>query len=180
MPLARKRRPGAPLSLDPHFSHWERCGLTILNTQQRATIGEGIFGGAPPHNIEAEQCLLGAILITNKAFAHAERHVAADDFFEPIHRQIFEACASLIGAGKLASPITLKTFLPPDFDIEGLKLGRYIARLAVLAYSGALMMVVASAVRDLANRRRHDRCRARLHFRPEHGTAGDHAGGDRG
>ena len=154
MPLARKRRPGAPLSLDPHFSHWERCGLTILNTQQRATIGEGIFGGAPPHNIEAEQCLLGAILITNKAFAHAERHVAADDFFEPIHRQIFEACASLIGAGKLASPITLKTFLPPDFDIEGLKLGRYIARLAAEATTIINAPEYAKTVRDLANRRR--------------------------
>src|SRR3984893_7469473 len=73
VPSARKSHPGAPLSLDPHFSHRERYGLTILNTQQRATVGESIFGGAPPHNIEAEQCLLGAILINNEAYAAATR-----------------------------------------------------------------------------------------------------------
>jgi replicative DNA helicase len=125
-----------------------------LNTQQRATLGEGIFGGAPPHNIEAEQCLLGAILINNEAFTHAEPHVAADDFFEPIHRQIFEACASLIGACKLASPITLKTFLPADLDIEGLKLGQYLARLAAEATTIINAPDYAKTVRDLANRRR--------------------------
>jgi replicative DNA helicase len=132
----------------------ERCGLTILNTQQRATVGESIFGGAPPHNIEAEQCLLGAILINNEAFAHAEPHVGADDFFERIHRQIFEACAVLIGAGKLASPVTLKTFLPADLDIEGMKLGQYLARLAAEATTIINAPHYAKIVRDLANRRR--------------------------
>src|SRR5438128_10875397 len=96
-------------------------------------IAEGIFGGASPHNIEAEQCLLGAILINNEAFAESEPHVAADDFFEPIHRQIFEVCASLIGAGRGATPVTLKTFLQADLDIQGVPLGRYIARLAAEA-----------------------------------------------
>jgi DnaB-like helicase N terminal domain len=74
----------------------ERYGLTILNTQQRATVGESIFGGAPPHNIEAEQCLLGAILINNEAYAAATPFVDADDFFEPVHCQIFKVCAALI------------------------------------------------------------------------------------
>jgi replicative DNA helicase len=102
----------------------ERCGLTILNTQQRVTIGEGIFGGAPPHNIEAEQCLLGAILINNEAYAAATPFVDADDFFESIHCQIFKVCAALIAAGNLATPITIKTFLPADLDIAGMKLSQ--------------------------------------------------------
>ena len=41
MPRTRKRRPGAPLSPDPHSSHRQRCDLTILITQQHAAVGEG-------------------------------------------------------------------------------------------------------------------------------------------
>ena len=77
---------------------------------------------ALPHNIEAEQCLLGAILINTQAYATASPYVEADDFFEPINRQIFEVCASLIATGKLATPITLKAFLPADRDIAGMTL----------------------------------------------------------
>jgi replicative DNA helicase len=125
-----------------------------LNTQQRATVGEGIFGGAPPHNIEAEQCLLGAILVNNEVYAVVSPNVEADDFFEPIHCQIFEVCASLIVTGKLASPVTLKTFLPADLDIAGMKLGQYLARLAAEATTVINAPDYAKTVRDLANRRR--------------------------
>ena len=153
MPSARKRHPGAPLSLDPHFSHRERYGLTILNTQQRVTIGEGIFGGAPPHNIEAEQCLLGAILINNEAYAAATPFVDGDDFFESIHCQIFKVCAALIAAGNLATPITIKTFLPADLDIAGMKLSQYLARLAAEAATIINAPDFAKTIHDLAMRR---------------------------
>jgi hypothetical protein len=74
---------------------------------------EGAFGGSEPHNIEAEQCLLGAILINNEAFAAVAALVDAEDFFEPINQEIFMICCELIRAGKLVSPITVKTFVPP-------------------------------------------------------------------
>ena len=114
-------------------------------------MGEGIFGGAPPHNIEAEQCLLGAILINNQAYAVVSPNVEADDFFEPIHRQIFEVCASLIVTGKLATLITLKTFLPADLDIAGMKLNQYLARLVAEATTIINAPDYAQTVRDLAN-----------------------------
>lgn len=131
----------------------ERCGLTILNTQQCATVRESISGGPRPHNIEAEQYLLGAILINNEAYATAIPFVDADDFFEPIHCQIFEVCAALIAAGNLATPITIKTFLPADLDIAGMKLSQYLAHLAAEAVTIINAPDFAKTIHALAMRR---------------------------
>src|SRR5713226_2009062 len=65
----------------------------------------------PPHNIEAEQALLGAILVNNDAFDRVSDFLKPEHFSEEVHRRIFDVAAQLIRAGKLASPITLKTFL---------------------------------------------------------------------
>src|ERR1700691_663190 len=88
---------------------------------------------APPHNIEAEQALLGAVLVNNEAFYRVSDFLEPKHFFEPIHQRIFELAAGLIRASKLATPVTLKTFLPADFDIAGLSLNQYLARLAAEA-----------------------------------------------
>src|SRR6202035_6146554 len=69
---------------------------------------------APPHNIEAEQALLGAILVNNEAFYRVSDFLEPKHFFEPIHQRIFELAGGLVRANKLATPVTLKTFLPPD------------------------------------------------------------------
>ncbi len=70
-----------------------------------------------PHNIEAEQALLGAILVNNEALYRVSDFLEPEHFFEPIHQQIYDIARSLIRTGKLASPVTLKTFLPADVDI---------------------------------------------------------------
>jgi len=86
-----------------------------------------------PHNIEAEQALLGAILVNNEAFYRVSDFLEPKHFFEPIHQRIYELTAGLVRAGKLATPVTLKTFLPADFDIAGLTVNQYLARLAAEA-----------------------------------------------
>src|SRR5262245_44426189 len=86
-----------------------------------------------PHNIEAEQSLLGAILVNNEALYRVADFLKQEHFFEPIHQQIFEIAQSLIRTGKLASPVTLKTFLPADVDIAGMSVAQYLARLAAEA-----------------------------------------------
>src|SRR3954463_10804159 len=86
-----------------------------------------------PHNLEAEQALLGAILVNNEAFYRVSDFLEPGHFFEPLHQKIFELAASLIRAGKLASPVTLKTFLPVDLDVAGLNINQYLARLAAEA-----------------------------------------------
>jgi replicative DNA helicase len=86
-----------------------------------------------PHNIEAEQALLGAILINNEAFYRVSDFLESRHFFEPIHRQVFEVISSLVRANKVATPVTLTTFLRADADIAGLSLNQYLARLAAEA-----------------------------------------------
>src|SRR5467141_3164014 len=86
-----------------------------------------------PHNIEAEQSVLGAILVNNDAFYRVSDFLEPRHFFEPIHQKVYEVTASLVRVGKTATPITLKTFLPPDIDVAGLTVSQYLARLAAEA-----------------------------------------------
>ena len=64
-----------------------------------------------PESIEAEQAVLGAILLGNPTLAAVAPHVSVEDFGESVHQRIFDVASQLIAAGKPASPITLKTFL---------------------------------------------------------------------
>src|SRR5207247_9581316 len=86
-----------------------------------------------PHNIEAEQSLLGAILVNNEALYRVSDFLEPLHLFEPIHQQIYDIARSLIRTGKLASSVTLKTFLPADINIGGLTAAQYLARLAAEA-----------------------------------------------
>src|SRR6476620_11543601 len=106
-----------------------------------------------PQNIEAEQALLGAILVNNEAFYRVSDFLEPQHFFEPIHAKIFELGASLIRAGKVASPVTLKTFLPPDLDVAGLTASQYLARLAAEATTVINAEDYGRTVYDLAIRR---------------------------
>ena len=106
-----------------------------------------------PHNIEAEQSLLGAILVNNEAFYRVSDFLDPTHFFEPIHQQIYEIAQSLIRTGKLASPVTIKTFLPADSDIAGMTVAQYLARLAAEATTIINASDYGRTVYDLAVRR---------------------------
>ncbi len=87
---------------------------------------------SPPHNIEAEQALLGAILINNEAFYRVSDFLESKHFFEPIHAEIFDLAGRLIHLSKRADPISLKGHLA-ERDIEGLSVSQYLARLVAEA-----------------------------------------------
>jgi len=106
-----------------------------------------------PHNIEAEQALLGAILVNNEAFYRVSDFLEPRHFFEPVHQKIYEIAASLVRAGKVASPVTLKTFLPADADIGGLTVSQYLARLAAEATTVINAADYGRTIYDLALRR---------------------------
>lgn len=61
----------------------------------------------PPHSIEAEQSLLGAMLLSEHAVSAVANIVTADDFYKPAHRHIFDAIQSLYGAGQGVDPVTV-------------------------------------------------------------------------
>src|SRR6187397_2273020 len=106
-----------------------------------------------PHNIEAEQSLLGAILVNNDAFYRVSDFLEPKHFFEPIHQTIFETAGSLIRMGKVATPVTLKTFLPADTDIGGMTVGQYLARLAAEATTIINAQDYGRTIYDMALRR---------------------------
>lgn len=105
------------------------------------------------HNIEAEQNLLGALLINNDAYHRVEKIVEARHFFEPIHRNTFEIIGHLISAGKLASPVTLRQFLPADMKIGEMGAREYLARLAAEAVTIINAPDFARLIRDLSDHR---------------------------
>jgi len=61
----------------------------------------------PPHNLQAEESLLGAMLLSKDAIAAALETCSTDDFYKPAHGHIFEAIQSLYGQGEPADPVTV-------------------------------------------------------------------------
>jgi replicative DNA helicase len=121
------------------------AALSISDSERRAMANVEVFPTRlparvdapapriPPANIEAEQALLGAILINNDAYDRVSDFLKPEHFVEEIHRRIYEIAGSLIRAGKIASPITLKTFLGEHDLGQGLTVQQYLLRLAVEA-----------------------------------------------
>src|SRR5438445_13530307 len=107
--------------------------MAVESFARKPAEGTGPSYRIAPHNIEAEQALLGAILVNNEALYRVSDFLEPFHFFEPIHQQIYDHARSLVRTGKLASPITLKTFLPADIDIAGLTVPQYLARRAAEA-----------------------------------------------
>ena len=106
----------------------------------------------PPANVEAEQALLGAILINNDAFDRVSDFLRSEHFVQEIHRRIYEIAGTMIRQGKLATPVTLKTFLG-DHDLGGVTVPQYLARLATEATTIINAYDYGRSIYDLALRR---------------------------
>ena len=106
-----------------------------------------------PQNLEAEQALLGAILVNNEAFYRVSDFLEASHFFEPVHRRIYQVAGELIRANKIANPVTIKTFLPADLAIGDITLNQYLAPLAAEATTIINAEDYGRSVYDLALRR---------------------------
>src|SRR3546814_20638827 len=65
---------------------------------------------APPTSIEAEQALLGAILVNNRAFEQVSEFLRPEHFAVPVHARIFDAIGKQIGRGQEAKPPTLQFY----------------------------------------------------------------------
>ncbi len=105
-----------------------------------------------PHNLEAEQALLGAILVNNEAYDRVSDFLRPEHFFEALHGRIFEVITKLLKAGKVATPITLKTYLP-DLDLGGMTVPQYLVRLATSATTIINALEYGRTIYELALRR---------------------------
>lgn len=96
-----------------------------------ASIDPGAVYREAPHNEEAEQALLGAILMNNRAYEKVSEFLRSQHFYDPGHQRIYEVISKSIEEGRTANPVTLKTYLDndPEFSAEGGG-GAYLAQLA--------------------------------------------------
>jgi replicative DNA helicase len=109
--------------------------------------------GSAPHNLEAEQAFIGALLYENEVFNSVADWLRAEHFYDPVHGRIFEAAARLIQSGNLADAVTLKTRLESDAGLKELGGPVYLAELMREAPEGATAPEYARIVYDLALRR---------------------------
>jgi replicative DNA helicase len=109
---------------------------------------------AAPHNLEAEQALLGAILFDNETYNRITARLEPKHFYDPVHGRIFAACAETISAGNLADGVTMRERFARD---GGLKEIGGAAYLLTLLEAAAKLSVhaqeYANLVYDLALRR---------------------------
>ena len=109
---------------------------------------------AAPHNIEAEQALLGAILVNNEAHDRVSGFLDPGHFFDPLHAQIYETAAKLIAAGKQANPITLRTFFENSEPIDQTTtVPQYLGRLSANATTVINARDYGRTIYDLGIRR---------------------------
>ena len=107
----------------------------------------------PPSNLEAEQALLGALLVNNEAASLVSAFLLPEHFFLPVHGRIYDAVLRMIERGQIANPVTLKHYFERDEGLEQAGGGQYLARLAGSAVTVINAEHYGRAIHDLALRR---------------------------
>ena len=106
-----------------------------------------------PHSIEAEQQLLGGLLNNNDLYYSLEDKVDPEHFYDPVHSRIFEIISTRIKDGKLASAVTVNTFLTEDEGLKELGGNSYLAQLMAGSVASSAIKDYSKLVYDLAIRR---------------------------
>ena len=106
-----------------------------------------------PHSIEAEQQLLGGLLNNNDLYYSLEDKVDPEHFYDPVHSRIFEIISTRIKDGKLASAVTVNTFLTEDEGLNELGGSSYLAQLMAGSVASSAIKDYSKLVYDLAIRR---------------------------
>jgi replicative DNA helicase len=106
-----------------------------------------------PWDHEAEQALLGAILINNEAYERVSSFLEDRHFYEPLHQRIFEACGRLIRKNQLASPVTLRPHFALDAAMKELGGPDYLAELTKFTPTVINATDFGRMIFDLAMRR---------------------------
>ena len=108
----------------------------------------------PPHSVEAEQSLLGALLLDNQAFDRVADLVSGEDFYRDDHRRIWRHIAKLVEAGRPADVVTVAESIEHREDKDKAGGPAYLAALAQNTPSALNIRRYAELVRERAVQRR--------------------------
>lgn len=128
----------------------------ILKTEPEANLTENVAEIAyrqAPSNIEAEQALLGVLLVNNEAIQYLGDQIRAEHFYEPLHSRIFEAIQKFIDKGLVANPVTLRHYFDQDEALKEIGGGAYLAKLAAAAITVINVADYSKMIYDLALKR---------------------------
>ncbi len=104
-----------------------------------------------PNNIEAEQAVIGSILVSNDIFDEINTIISSINFYDPMHQKIFEAIESLIYKGMLANPITLKNYFEDEKD--DLNVPEYLVKITKFSTSVRQAVEYSKIIYDMFVRR---------------------------
>ncbi len=104
-----------------------------------------------PNNIEAEQAVIGSILVSNDIFDEINTIISSINFYDPMHQKIFEAVESLIYKGMLANPITLKNYFEDERD--DLNVPEYLVKITKFSTSVRQAIEYSKIIYDMFVRR---------------------------
>ena len=104
-----------------------------------------------PNNIEAEQAILGTILVSNEIFDEINTIISNINFYDPMHQKIFSAIESLIYKGMLANPITLKNYFENEKD--DLNIPEYLVKITKFSTSSRQAIEYSKIIYDMYVRR---------------------------
>ncbi|MDX1635449.1 MAG: DnaB-like helicase N-terminal domain-containing protein, partial [Marinobacter sp.] len=102
----------------------------------------------PPHSIEAEQAVLGGLMLDNRRFDEVSEIITADDFYRQGHRLIFGAAERLAAESEPLDVVTLAEFLERAGDIDDAGGLSYLAELAEKTPGAANIKAYAQIVRE--------------------------------
>ena len=100
-----------------------------------------------PNNIEAEQSVIGSILLANEIFDEINLLIKSENFYDPMHQKIFSAIEKLISKGMLANPITLKNHFENEKD--ELNIPEYLVKITKFSTSSRQSIEYSKLIYDL-------------------------------
>lgn len=115
-----------------------------------AAVADDILRRVPPQNLEAEQSVLGAVLLDNDAINQTLEILTADDFYRETHREIFRAMVGLVDRSQPVDAITLTDALRTNGVLDAVGGPAYIAELAAIVPTAANVAFYARIVRERA------------------------------
>ena len=104
-----------------------------------------------PNNIEAEQSVIGSILVSNELFDEINTIISSTNFYDPMHQKIFSAIESLIYKGMLANPITLKNYFENEKD--ELNVPEYLVKITKFSTASRQAIEYSKIIYDMFVRR---------------------------
>ncbi len=104
-----------------------------------------------PNNIEAEQSVIGSILVTNEIFDEISTIISGINFYDPMHQKIYNAIEGLIYKGMLANPITLKNYFEDEKD--DLDVPEYLVKITKFSTSVRQTIEYSKIIYDMFVRR---------------------------